>query len=215
MVGIMAWHNPNINATLAREYFLADLKKMVDSRYNHPSILQWNIFNEGDCVQLFPDVPEIVQWMKDYDPSRNVDTNSGGGANDLRIGDVNDVHTYPNPGSPAPWANQYSMDGEYGGLGVFQMGHEWVEGGCGAYVKMATSGDFIGNWSVYAHSLLKFKEDPGMSVAIFTQATDIEVSCFFPRTPRTPPPPHHHHHHHHHNPTTNKMCKFRRSVMDG
>ena len=57
------------------------------------TVLQWDIFNEGDCVQIFPDVPSIVGWLAEYDSSRLVDTNSGGGANDLAIGDVNDHHT--------------------------------------------------------------------------------------------------------------------------
>lgn len=63
---------------------------------NHPSIIQWDVFNEGDCVGVFSDVPAVVAWVKAYDPSRLVDTNSGGPANALAVGDVNDIHTCDN-----------------------------------------------------------------------------------------------------------------------
>jgi beta-galactosidase/beta-glucuronidase len=81
------------------EPFLAELKRMMDGRYNHPSIVQWDLFNEGDCVGVFADVPAVVAWAKAYDPSRLVDTNSGGPANALQVGDVNDVVSAlrPNP----------------------------------------------------------------------------------------------------------------------
>jgi beta-galactosidase/beta-glucuronidase len=74
------------------EPFLAELKAMMDGRGNHPSILQWEIFNEGDCVRSF-NASQVVEWAKAYDPHRLIDTNSGGPANDLHIGDVNDVHS--------------------------------------------------------------------------------------------------------------------------
>jgi hypothetical protein len=47
-------------------------------------------------------------------------------ANDLHIADVNDWHTYPYPGHPMPSATQYAMLGEFGGVGAFVAGHEWV-----------------------------------------------------------------------------------------
>ena len=43
-----------------------------------------------------------------------MDTDSGGGANNLHIGDVNDIHSYPYPGDPKPSQSQYAMIGEFG-----------------------------------------------------------------------------------------------------
>eukprot|EP01046_Picozoa_sp_COSAG06_P023444 COSAG06_NODE_1863_length_8195_cov_190.003088_4_plen_58_part_00 len=34
----------------------------------------------------------VVDWARRYDPSRLIDTNSGGPANNLGLGDVNDTH---------------------------------------------------------------------------------------------------------------------------
>jgi hypothetical protein len=92
--------------------------------------VQWDVFNEEDCVGVFSNVSAIVASVKAKDPSRLVDTNSGGPANDLRVGDVFDVHTYPDPGHPTPSHSQYAMIGEYGGVGAFIPGHEWVPGKC-------------------------------------------------------------------------------------
>ena len=36
----------------------------------------------------------VVDWIKNYDPSRMVDTDSGGPANNLHVGDVNDVYHF-------------------------------------------------------------------------------------------------------------------------
>ena len=41
------------------------------------------------------DVAGVVGLSRSLDPKRPVDTDSGGKANDLHIGDVNDIHTYP------------------------------------------------------------------------------------------------------------------------
>ena len=46
-------------------YFVEDFKKMVAGRGNHPSIVQFETFNEGDCWGVFKtkpfDVPSPLQ----------------------------------------------------------------------------------------------------------------------------------------------------------
>jgi hypothetical protein len=77
--------------------FVADLTAMILGRKNHPCIVQFTTFNEGDCVGVFKnkpyDVPGIVALARQLAPTHLVDTNSGGPANDLHIGDVNDIHS--------------------------------------------------------------------------------------------------------------------------
>ena len=177
MIGIMAWNNEVINATRAKEYFLSDFKAMIDGRFNQPSIIQWTAFNEGDCVQLFDNVTSVMEWLISYDPTRNTDTNSGGNANALNLGDVQDQHCYPHPCDISPNEYQYSMSGEYGGLGVFNEGHEWVAGKCSSYVKVGTTENYIGNWSSFAASIASYKDNPGLSIAIYTQVSDVEEEC--------------------------------------
>ena len=157
------------------EPFLADLKAMMDGRGNHPSIIQWEIFNEGDCWSVF-NVSEVIAWARAYDPHRLIDTDSGGGANDLHIGDVNDIHSYPWPGNPQPSATQYAMQGEYGGIGAFTPGREWSPGQCFAYLAnpdaQAEAEVFVNMTKVLVQNKAK-----GVSVSVFTQITDVENEC--------------------------------------
>merc|ERR1712196_224790 len=83
----------------------------------------------------------IVGLSRTLDPKRPVDTDSGGGANNLHIGDVNDIHSYPYPGDPQPSATQYAMIGEFGGIGAFVEGKEWKPKKCGTYLHVNTSAD--------------------------------------------------------------------------
>ena len=114
------------NATETVPLFLADAAALVAGRGSHPSVVQWTLFNEGDCVGLF-DVPAVVAWAEALDGlgsahgalgmGRLVDTNSGGGADALGLAQVHDEHTYPWPGAPLPSATQFAMLGEWGGFG--------------------------------------------------------------------------------------------------
>jgi len=155
--------------------FLNDAKAAMDGRGNHPCIVQWEVFNEGDCVGVFPNVTEVVEWVQAYDPYRLVDTNSGGPANGLHIGNVNDIHTYPNPGNPIPSATQYAMVGEFAGIGAFVPGHEWVPNGCYAYESFS---DPANQASAYVNMTKTLLSNRGqVSVSIATQVTDLEEEC--------------------------------------
>jgi beta-galactosidase/beta-glucuronidase len=96
-------------------YYWHDLKALIDGRGNHPSIYQFDTFNEQDMMHDF-NTSNVVRWVKQYDNTRLVDTDSGGPANDLHVGDVDDLHvggpSSNNPHKPGP--RQYMMDGEYG-----------------------------------------------------------------------------------------------------
>eukprot|EP00490_Sorites_sp_Unknown_P000742 CAMPEP_0114658940 /NCGR_PEP_ID=MMETSP0191-20121206/16732_1 /TAXON_ID=126664 /ORGANISM="Sorites sp." /LENGTH=308 /DNA_ID=CAMNT_0001882429 /DNA_START=809 /DNA_END=1732 /DNA_ORIENTATION=+ len=105
-------------------YFTSDITAMIEGKYNHPCIVQWTIFNEGDCWGVF-NVSDMVDYVRSLDDTRLIDTDSGGGANNYRLADVFDIHDYPNPQQPIPSATQYGMIGEYGGLGAFVSGKEW------------------------------------------------------------------------------------------
>ena len=128
-------------------YFVDDFKAMVAGRGNHPSIVQFTTFNEGDCWSVFKDPPNdvagIVNLSRVLDPTRLVDTDSGGHANDLHIGDVNDIHSYPYPGDPQPSATQYAMVGEFGGIGAFVEGKEWKPKSCHTYLHVDTGADEV------------------------------------------------------------------------
>lgn len=48
-------------------------RKMIEGKYNHPSIVQWTVFNEGDCWGVF-NVTYVVEQVQKWDSSRLVDT---------------------------------------------------------------------------------------------------------------------------------------------
>ena len=129
---------------------------------------------QGDMVSHF-DAAKVVEWTKHYDPTRLVDTNSGGRANNLYVGDVNDIHSYPWPGHPKPSATQAAMIGEFGGIGAFQQGHMWTPKGCHTYLHVNTSADEA---STYVNMTTKIIESRGdVSYSVYTQTTDLENEC--------------------------------------
>jgi hypothetical protein len=165
--------------------FMEDLTRMVAGRANHPCIVQWELFNEMDCWQVF-NVSAAVELMQLLDPSRLLDTDSGGTANDYQLADVNDLHTYPYPGDPKPSATQYGMLGEYGGLGAYVPGHEWVPAQCQSYLAMNSTTAFADLYVQMAASILGNGAD--ISATIYTQIADVERECDgflnYDRTPK-------------------------------
>lgn len=160
-------------------YFVSDLQAMIKGRGNHPSILQIETFNEGDCWEVFKnppyDVKGIVDLAKKLAPTRLVDTDSGGGANNDKFGDVNDIHSYPYPGNPMPSSTQYAMVGEFGGIGAFVQDHMWTSNGCHTYLKVATPHDEATTYINMA-STIKSNSDH-ISASVYTQTTDLENEC--------------------------------------
>ena len=187
------------NATVP--LFEADLVAMIRGRGNHPSIVQWETFNEGDCWRVFTApghaVGDIVALAKATDDwaARPVDTDSGGGANDplkYPFGDVNDIHDYPNPRLVTPTASKYAMIGEFGGVGAFVAGREWVPSKCHTYLKVDTPAQEAEAYINMTASLLQGAVSTGLSASIYTQITDVELECDgfynYDRTDKFDPP---------------------------
>ena len=74
-----------------------ELKAMIDTHANHPSIVVWVPFNEG-WGQF--DTDAVLSLVKEYDPTRLVDGPSGWA--DRGSGDIYDLHDYPGPPLLAP-----------------------------------------------------------------------------------------------------------------
>ena len=174
------------------ELFTSDLLLMISDRSSHASVVQWSIFNEGDCVKAFmaddPRTPaDLVDLVRRADPSRLVDVNSGGPANGHNLGDVNDVHDYggylgsnPHPRDPKPNATQYAMVGEFGGLGAFVT--EWQAGKCrsnspaGQYGHgNSTPAEQAAGYVAMTKLLAANRRD--ISASVYTQIADVETEC--------------------------------------
>ncbi|HTQ09431.1 MAG TPA: glycoside hydrolase family 2 TIM barrel-domain containing protein [Fimbriimonadaceae bacterium] len=148
--------------------FRAELKAMVDTHFNHPSIVTWVLYNEGWGQW---NTEEMTHWLKSHDPTRLVDATTGW--TDRGVGDYSDIHDYPGPGIPKPDPNRALFLGEFGGLGLPEPGHMWKEKGWG-YQSFKTSEELT-NRFVEIFEGLKKLEGEGLSGAVYTQTTDVET----------------------------------------
>lgn len=154
----------------ARQYEL-ELKRMIDGLHNYPCIVLWVPFNEGWGQY---DTARIADWIKHYDPSRLVDCASGW--NDMKVGDVHDIHVYPGPGSPDPEPKRAAVLGEFGGLGLGIDGHSWSNKTWG-YQGTRDSADLTRRYEKLLRRVWELRNQPGLSAAVYTQTTDVETEA--------------------------------------
>jgi beta-galactosidase/beta-glucuronidase len=147
-----------------------ELKSLLDGRHNHPSIVTWVPFNEG--WGQFETV-RILDWTAKYDPSRLVDGASGG--NHFPAGHILDHHQYPGPGAPKPVADRAMVLGEFGGLGLPVKGHTWQEEKNWGYRNFKSAEEVTHSYLELIDKLQPMIRESGLSAAIYTQTTDVEI----------------------------------------
>jgi len=151
-------------------YYRKEWNAIIDALYNFPSIVSWQPFNEA--WGQFKTV-EITEWTMKKDPTRLVNSASGG--NFYLTGHVVDLHNYPDPAMPRPeifGAKQALVLGEYGGLGLPVEGHLWQEKNWGYQSFKAKDSLFI-RYSGMDDRLAELIRH-GLSAAVYTQTTDVE-----------------------------------------
>jgi len=160
--------------------FIGDMNATMLGLWNHPSILQWVIFNEEDCWRSFDQgnglgLEHMLKLARELDPTRLIDLASGGGAHNFWLGDVKDTHTYPAPNTNTPTYTQYAMLGEFGGTSLGIRGHMWEPGQCGGFTEVGTCSKLFDEYIRFAKTI---KKRVGcMSSTVYTQLTDIELEC--------------------------------------
>jgi hypothetical protein len=173
-LGLLVWQDmPSGNNTTpdSRTQFEVELKRMIEGRFNHPSIIVWVLFNEGWGQY---DTERLTPWLKSLDPSRMVDNASGW--TDKRVGDLIDVHSYPGPESPTPEADRAAVLGEFGGLGLGLTNHTWSEQFWG-YQPMPDANVLTERYGKLLDRVHILNDSFGLSAAIYTQTTDVETEC--------------------------------------
>jgi len=153
----------------ATEQYEYELKRLIETKYNHPSIIMWVPFNEG-WGQF--ETGRITQLIKDYDITRLV--NSSSGWTDRGTGDVNDIHHYPDPAVPPAEENRAIVLGEFGGLGLPLEGHTWEQKNWG-YRNMEDTLQLLEKYESYYDQVYNFVKNNGLSATIYTQTTDVET----------------------------------------
>jgi beta-galactosidase/beta-glucuronidase len=152
------------------EEFGKELRALVEGRGQHPCIVMWVPFNEGWGQW---DTTNVVEKIKQLDPTRLVDNTSGW--SDREVGDVNDMHKYPGPGSPEPEEKRAVVLGEFGGLGLPIRGHTWQSEKNWGYRSYTNSEALTTAYVDLITKLYPLIEEKGLSAAVYTQTTDVEI----------------------------------------
>jgi hypothetical protein len=174
-LGLLVWQDMpsgGNNTPEARANFASEWQRLIDARYNHPSIVMWVPFNEGWGQPDAAGTREVANWTARYDPTRLVNNTSGW--TDAGAGNVTDVHMYPGPAMPALERERAAVLGEFGGLGLPTRGHTWQNEKNWGYVSFKDTSELE---RAYADRIaqLRLLVARGLSAAIYTQTTDVEI----------------------------------------
>jgi hypothetical protein len=173
-LGLMVWQDmpsansyTDIHPAVDETAYKTELESMVQTHWNSPSIVMWVVFNEGQGQH---NTPALVSDVRSIDPSRLINQASGGGYEG--VGDILDYHSYPAPSCPSS-ATQILACGEYGGIGYSITDHIWKPGF--GYVMVTSAADLLNMYSSFGDMLVQFKTNSGLSAAVYTETTDVEI----------------------------------------
>lgn len=161
--------NERVRSAESEANYRQEWKELIDYLYSYPSVGVWVPFNEA-WGQF--KTKEIAEWTKVYDPSRLVNPASGG--NHYTVGDMLDLHNYPNPKMFLYDAQRATVLGEYGGIGWANKEHLWEPDRNWGYVQFNSSKEVTDEYIKYAEELKQLIRQ-GFSAAVYTQTTDVEV----------------------------------------
>ncbi|MBN1421406.1 MAG: glycoside hydrolase family 2 [Planctomycetes bacterium] len=173
-LGLLVWQDMpsgNNRTPESRAQFERELRSMIESYRNHPSIIMWVVFNEGWGQH---DTERLTAMVRKLDPSRLASNASGW--TDKKVGDIIDVHAYPGPGWAPPEPTRASVNGEFGGLGLAIPEHTWSEKSWG-YQGMSDREALTNRYVGLLRRVWQGVEKPGISAAVYTQTTDVETEC--------------------------------------
>jgi hypothetical protein len=156
-------------------------EKIINQLNNHPSIIQWVIFNESWAQY---DTERITDWFKKKDSSRLVINASGW--KDYPVGDIRDIHDYTFIPSIPYVTNSYPRAivlGEAGGFDMPVANHTWNPS-----LKMPETTDWLGdmrrvvinNTNLFAEkynewmSSVSLLRNHGLNAVVYTQLSDVE-----------------------------------------
>ena len=152
--------------------YRSEWKAIMEDLQPFPCIVVWVPFNEGWGQFKTKD---IVQFTQQQDPSRLVNSASGG--NFEPVGHIVDLHNYPEPLMPDPvlfGSKQILVLGEFGGLGLPVEGHTWQQKNNWGYQSFKNNDDLLKRYEEFVSHIPALIKS-GLSAAVYTQTTDVEV----------------------------------------
>lgn len=168
--GVLGRGTERVRTPESEGYYRKEWNAIINALYNYPCIVVWTPFNEG--WGQFKTV-DITNWTKQKDPSRLVNSASGG--NFFPVGDIEDLHNYPDPAMPRPdvfGKNKALVLGEFGGLGLPVEGHTWQQKSWG-YQSFKSNDSLFKRYCSLTDKLEELIK-AGLSAAVYTQTTDVE-----------------------------------------
>ncbi len=147
-------------------------RAIMEDLHNFPSIVVWVPFNEGWGQFKTKDIVQVTQQQ---DPSRLVNSASGG--NFEPVGHIIDLHNYPEPLMPDPGlfgTKQVLVLGEFGGLGLPVEGHTWQQKNNWGYQSFKNNNELLKRYEEFVSHIPALIKS-GLSAAVYTQTTDVEV----------------------------------------
>ncbi len=154
-----------------QQNFYHELKQMVLTLFNSPSIVVWVPFNEG-WGQF--NTKEVTKYLRSIDETRLIDSASGW--TDYGCGDIHTIHSYPGPDIPKIELNKGRCLGlsEFGGFGLEIQDHTWkTKRRKWGYRKMKSTSELNIKYSQLIKKLKPLIKK-GLSAAVYTQTTDVE-----------------------------------------
>ena len=176
-LGILVWQDmPSCNSYPGGAFvappedkaaFELELRRMVETHRNVPSIVLWTVFNES---QGQFDTGRLVDVVRSLDLSRPINEASGGTI--TGAGDLDDVHSYPEPAVREPNGRQALVCGEFGGIGYLIPDHSWERAGHG-YVECANTNDLLYLYAEFFDIVRHQRDEKGLSAVVYTELTDV------------------------------------------
>ncbi|MCX6328496.1 MAG: beta-galactosidase [Bacteroidia bacterium] len=158
----------------SEKIYRTEWNAIINYLFNHQCIVVWVPFNEswGQFKSA-----EITNWTMQKDPSRLVNCASGG--NFHEVGHILDLHNYPGPVMAKPevfGSKQALVLGEFGGLGLPLEGHTWLDKNNWGYKTFQDADTLFKTYYLYLTQIAPYIKR-GLSGAIYTQTTDVEIEC--------------------------------------
>lgn len=170
--GVLGLGNDQQRSKESEKYYRDEWNAIMDALYPFPSIVVWTPFNEA-WGQFKTE--EISRWTQKKDPSRLINSASGG--NFSYVDHIIDIHHYPDPAMPHPdlFGKKLALVlGEFGGLGLPVKNHVWQDKDNWGYQSFKTADELLQRYGLFMDSLANFI-GYGLSAAVYTQTTDVEV----------------------------------------
>ena len=156
----------------SEQIFRTEWAEIMKDLHNFQSIVVWVPFNEA-WGQF--KTAEITAWTEKEDPSRLVNSASGG--NFEPVGHIIDLHNSPAPAMPQPslyGKQQIIVLGEFGGLGLPIEGHTWQQKNNWGYQSFKNKEELYNRYAEFIDRIPDMIQK-GLSAAIYTQTTDVEI----------------------------------------